>query len=82
MGNRLRTQLERQARARAKLRQQVDAVALDWDGCPHEEREEMRRELGLALDRLETAIRESNVDEFAQTEQLARVEALRQKIVE
>lgn len=82
MGNRLRTQLERQARARNKLRQHVAMIALDWRQCPPEEREEMRRELGPALDRLETVIRESNTDEFAQTEQLARVEALRQKIIE
>jgi hypothetical protein len=80
MENRLRAQVERQARTRNKLRQQVDLIELDWDQCPPEEREQMRQELTAAFDRLVTAIRDSNVDEFTQTEQLARVEALRKKI--
>jgi hypothetical protein len=72
MGNRLSTQLTRQVRARAKLRHQVDAVALDWAERPPEEREQMRRELAPALDLLETAIRESYADEYTQAEQVAR----------
>ena len=82
MGNRLRTQLARQARARAKLRHQVDAVARDWDECPLEEREQMRQELAAALERLESIIQESNADEFTRADQIARVQVLRQRMAE
>jgi hypothetical protein len=48
--------------------------------CPPEEREQMRQELASALNRLQTVVRKSNVDELMQAEQIARIEALRQEI--
>jgi hypothetical protein len=80
MDKRLKDQPGCKIRTRIRLSRQIDVVELDWAECPSEEREQMRRELAPALDRLETVIRESNVDAITQAEQLARIEALRQKI--
>jgi UDP-N-acetylmuramyl tripeptide synthase len=70
MGNRISDQLSRQRQARAKLRRKVDLIEEDWRDCDPEDREQMRQELATALDQVETEIRASNVDEFAQAEQI------------
>jgi hypothetical protein len=82
MGNKLTERLERQRKQRTKWRREVESAERDWRDCSAEDREQMRTELSMLLERLRPNIEASNVDDFTKADLVERVQALHQQVTQ